>query len=83
MTNVMAQSAPVGHDPWDAPYFGGPVYLTYPAFAVAAPPPAVEVSRPVASAPAEPALVAAPPPAMASAAAPARRGWLARLFGRR
>jgi hypothetical protein len=64
MTNAMAQSAPVGHDPWDAPYFGAPVYLTYPDFAVAAPPLVAKV---------------APPPA----AAPARRGWLARLFGRR
>jgi hypothetical protein len=84
MTNTTAPSAPVKYDPWDAPYFGAPVYLIYPAFAapvtVTAPPPAAaDVGAPIASAKPEPALVAAASPV---AVAPAR-GWLSRLFGRR
>jgi hypothetical protein len=72
MTNATAQSAPVGHDPWDAPYFGAPVYLTYPAFiAPAAPAAAATVVAP------------APSPVAVAAEVSARRGWLARLFGRR
>jgi hypothetical protein len=78
MTNTSAPSAQIKHDPWDAPYFGAPVYLIYPAFAapvtVTTPSPAAAVAAPIATAEPEPALVAAAAPA---------RGWLSRLFGRR
>jgi hypothetical protein len=78
MTNTTTPSTPVKYDPWDAPYFGAPVYLIYPAFVasvtVTAPPPAATgAAAPMASAKPEPAPVAAAP----------ARGWLSRLFGRR
>ena len=80
------------HDPWDAPYFGAPIYLAYPAFQ--APPPGSVNGVATFRAQAEPHLAAPeePPAAPTSpvqriepASAPTlrRRGWLARLFGAR
>lgn len=82
------------HDPWDAPYFGAPVYLTYPAFRGTAPGAVNGAVRfraqaePHPAAPLEPASDPAPParqvePTLAPIQAPRRRGWLARLFGGR
>jgi len=83
------------HDPWDAPYFGAPVYFTYPAFRRAAPGAvngAVTVraqAEPSPIASVEPPVVPAPPVWQAEPAptepapTPRRRGWLARLFGAR
>ena len=85
-------------DPWDAPYFGAPVYFRYPDYPVgvadlkaSAP---TRASVPSAGASAVP--VAVPPPvtvapqgvsssleAPTANPLPARRGFFARLFGRR
>jgi hypothetical protein len=83
-------------DPWDAPYFGAPVYLSYDPTHVPSRPEQPSPARIVEPAGSSP-VVAASPPALASAAAatvasppasgapappPPRQGWLARLFGR-
>jgi hypothetical protein len=86
--------APLGLDPWDAPYFGGPVYFHYPAFPVAAAAqldetpaaPAGGLLAPSALSASPVAVETAGPPAATPALAgtlappPRRRGWLARLF---
>lgn len=85
-------------DPWDAPYFGAPVYFRYPDYPVGVA--NLKASAPtkarVPSAGASAVPVAEPPPmAVASQGVspsleaptatplPARRGFFARLFGRR
>jgi hypothetical protein len=80
------------HDPWDAPYFGAPIYLAYPAFrapssgavngvatfrAQAGQPVAAPMDSPAALIPPAQGIELAPAPT------PRRRGWLARLFGAR
>jgi hypothetical protein len=80
------------HDPWDAPYFGAPVYLAYPAFQATAPGSGNGVATFRAEAEQHRAAPVDPPAAPISPAQriePAlpptlrRRGWLARLFGAR
>lgn len=96
MTSVVfqTQQASVAYDPWDAPYFGAPVYLAYPGFVArdagsapersngAAPPaPATEERRP--SETVTPVAATSVSAAAAPCAETRRRGWLARLFGGR
>ena len=87
------------HDPWDAPYFGAPVYLSYPVFRGAAPGAVNGVvafhgqMEPNYAAPVESlsdhtptTQQVEPAPAEPTAPptpAPRRRGWFSRLFGAR
>lgn len=78
-------------DPWDAPYFGGPVYFDYRAnpAALTSPLPSLGSSSSAAREDARPlAGVAAATPSRAilpegAASRTVRRNWLARLFGQR
>jgi hypothetical protein len=93
------QTSGSAHDPWDAPYFGAPIYLSYPVFRGTVPG-AVNgaltfrgQAAPDHPAPSEPRSDPAPTaqqvelghtvPAPSPTPTPRRRGWLARLFGAR
>jgi hypothetical protein len=96
MSDSRQTSGPAS-DPWDAPYFGAPIYLSYPVFRRTAPG-AVngavtyrEQTAPNHTVPVEPMSNLVPteqlgePASMEPAPLPAprRRGWFARLFGAR
>ena len=94
---TMTRTPVLAADPWDAPYFGGRVYFSYPPFqhtaaapaaaappAPASPPPVPEPARP-GVAPAQPvahSTVDEAASVLAETPAPARRGWLSRLLRR-
>jgi hypothetical protein len=92
------QTSGSAYDPWDAPYFGAPIYLGYPAFrgALGAVNGSVtfrDQATPNPTASAQPRSDPTPTaqqiepdptePTPPSAPAPRRRGWFARLFGAR
>ena len=95
-TATMSRTPVLAADPWDAPYFGGRVYFSYPPFQLAVAAPAVAppapASPPPAPEPARPDVGPAQPVAHSTAdeaasvlavtLAPARRGWLSRLLRR-
>ena len=96
-TVTMSRTPVLAVDPWDAPYFGARVYFSFPRFqhtaaapaaaaplAPASPPPAPEPARP-GVAPVQPvahSTVDEAASVLAEAPAPARHGWLSRLFRR-
>jgi hypothetical protein len=80
------------HDPWDAPYFGAPIYLAYPAFQASSPGAVngiatfrAQAEQHLAAPIDSPAAPISPVQRieLAPAPTPRRRGWLARLFGAR
>jgi hypothetical protein len=94
-TVTMSRTPVLAVDPWDAPYFGARVYFSFPPFQYAVAPAAVPLapaSPPPAPEPARPGVAPVQPVAhstvdeaasvLAEAPAPARHGWLSRLFRR-
>jgi hypothetical protein len=94
---TMTRTPVLAADPWDAPYFGGHVYFSYPPFqhtvaAPAAAAPLTPASRPPVPEPVRPEVAPARLVAhstadeaasvLAETPTPARRGWLSRLFRR-